>query len=51
MTEGSVLDGVSGGPGSGIGGAAGGGDLLGIKIGGSFFLIPGIPTEGIGFDN
>lgn len=50
MTEGSVLGGVSGGPGNGIGGA-GGGDLLGIKIGGSFFLIPSIPTEGIGFDN
>lgn len=44
-----MTGGVSGGFGSGIDGAGGGGDLLCIKIGGSFFFKPAIPKESISF--
>ena len=45
-----MTGGVSGGLGSGIDGAGGGGgDLLCIKIGGSFFFKPAIPKESISF--
>lgn len=45
-----MTGGVSGRLGSGIDGAGGGGgDLLCIKIGGSFFFKPAIPKESISF--